>query len=207
MRESLNTFLSKCVCKDDPNLVSLRGGRWHIKPEQVDRFFILYERTAKRFTEEHAKSLTFQWPQIKRLPIVLDFDLKYDSEVSLDSSELANFVKLIAEGIPETVEMDDNLVEWYIVRKETGYWKQMATGKTWKNGFHVYFPTLRATLEETAETRKYVMPLVPDHFSNYTNTVADIVDEALVKRRNGTMLIGDFKKTKGSGGRYQAVPR
>ena len=186
------------------NLLSMRGGKFFIPEQDVDTLFDLHERESPAYTEDTARSLIWRWPNLGRLPIVMDFDFRHSEETEIPNEALIHFAKLVAEMMPETVKTRDDELDFIIVRKETGYWCNLKDGRVFKNGFHLYFPEVEATVEEALELREACVQNVEEHF-DFINTPEDVVDKCLPKRQNGTIFLQDYKRGKSTGGRYKAI--
>ena len=202
----MKSFLAqRRVGKNKPfNMVSMRGGKFFIPEQDVDTLFDLHERESPAYTEHTARSLIWRWPNVERLPIVMDFDFRHEEEVEIPNEALVHFSKLVAEMVPETVETRDDELDFVIVRKQRGYWCNLKQGRVFKNGFHLYFPEAKATVQEALELRDACIQNVEEHF-DFENTPEDVVDDCLPKRANGTIFLQDFKRGTNTGGRYTAV--
>ena len=75
--------------------------------------------------------------------------------------------------------------------------------RIYKNGFHIYFGNVLITLAIAQKIKSYAERIVMSYYKKFNpiNEPSDIIDNRVITRKNGLMLIGTFKKPR-SGGQY-----
>ena len=95
-------FLASCGVPTDskarPNLLSLKGGRYFIKPTAVDKFFELYTDAIKECSEKTKfYHLVFVPPLAQLQPLLLDIDTRTADKYSFDSKTVYEYAKSISQ--------------------------------------------------------------------------------------------------------------
>ena len=203
---SLKKFLESCRTRNKVyNFVCLhkgtgifKQGTFFIPQSRAKEFWHLYSLAFPNFTENDCPSLVYAAKKLKCVlqPLFIDVDLEYEEETKLDSNIHQKFTIKIAEKL---VELLKKPVDYFIVAKDEGYFKKIQ----YKSGFHIYFPNIRIPISVARDIKEYAESIVLDFYTP-TNNPKKIIDAALIERRNGLMLMFDFKLPK-TGGRYNLI--
>ena len=136
----MDEFLGKCKIRNNEKIThtSMKGGKWHIKEEELDEFYDLV-----------SKADDINIPLVEKMhdifPFIIDIDLKYKSlleERSYTEDSLETLVEHIFIKIKECILLDNKEKGTVLVlEKEKPYPCQKGDYKS-KDGIHIIFPDL-----------------------------------------------------------------
>lgn len=160
----------------------MSGGAFNIPDHQLPKLFQLLanDPTPLSLTEAHVPDYS---------PIIIDFDFRFSSKPSkrtVNDHLIEQIVQLyhthlIAMGVSE-----DSLSPTFALTRKDGY----QDDDLYKDGFHLHFPMLVIDYESQFELRRRVIQDLThmNDFPKTTNSLDDVVDEAVIKRNNWLLL-------------------
>ena len=176
------------------NLVSLCGGKWNVLPSERGEFFDAYKRAAEGFTVDHHCSFIYRTPEGPQ-PLYLDVDIKTATKIQLHTDKHHELACRVASLLDS-----EGPVEYLVVQKESGYWKKT---NVYATGSHLYFPGSCVDNLRAEEIRLAALQFIPEIFGDIDllNKPDDILDRSVASRRNGLLMLFDYKGP-GKGGQY-----
>ena len=164
------------------------GGLYNIPDDQLET---LYQLLADHITAGRHSSLTQRHlPEIS--PVVIDIDFKFKTKpvTRLVTADLIEqIIKLYHHHYRQLGVTDNHLLTTFSLYRDEGY----STNKEYKDGFHLQMPYLVTNYQVHFEVRRRVIsnlhPLKDVWFPDITNTLDEVVDNAVIKS-NGWLLYG-----------------
>jgi len=191
--QKLASFLSKYYAKDasKANYLGLEypKGSFNIPDDKMAAFINLYLDVIQT---DHPVTLVERHSEIGPVVIDLDFVTKEEGRFYTDKT-LENCVRLYNNVIRKYLDVTDEDLEAYVTEKPEPTFRS----KEYHDGVHIYYPKICTTPALRAIMRnkfiksieeKKIFVRIP-----HTNSVANIVDEAVVYR-NGVVMYGSVKK-------------
>ena len=197
---ALRDFLNACRSKKGGayNAVSLKGGSYYIPPTKRSVFYDLWKEALAEMTETNCVPLVFRPLSAEsECPLLIDVDIKTKHEPCHNAEMHAKLAVRIARKLGDEQA-------FLIVQKPRPYRVFMPSLKQeiWKSGCHIYFPESRISLEKARSLREYAIHKLPKCYDfEMLNAPEDVIDEAIIERKNGLLLAGSFKG-EDKGGRY-----
>jgi P4 family phage/plasmid primase-like protien len=172
-------------------------GSFSIPNEYMDHFFVIL---GEAFQRDEAFHVIERPPSIPLSRMKWDFDFKYpikrndagepilERRHNLDT--IQNIVRMINKEVHEFLNVEKDDLTCYIFERSNSY----VNDKHMKDGFHLMYPTIVCKPEIQYAIRDSILtkikPLI-EHLE-YTNTIADIVDNSVIDR-NGWYMYGASK--------------
>ena len=183
-----NNYISKYRVAKNYNFLDLGGGKYNFKKDFVD----LYINTYFKFQKERHPCLAFKVLNPNDFMFYLDFDFRSNGPMDIASDELVKIAEDVLYCLNEVKGCCGERLDIILTRRISTYKKKGVL----KNGFHMYIPNLRTSKSEMAQVKNLLinkglgrlLQFVKKH--NITNSLNDIVDDGIVKRKNGLILIG-----------------
>ena len=165
----------------------LNGGKFFL-PRTA--FFDQFTRQLPLFSEDCHTGLVWVPPKRKYLPPILDFDFQ---RATKDQIPLKNITELVAEVcsvLKKMIQCDEFMA--VVTRKKCTYLK---SPPLFAGGFHLYLFGILVTKTVLQELKVNCFSLLEEFSERFgvLNSVESIFDDALVHRRNGLILLHDWK--------------
>ena len=181
--KSLEAFLTKykVVEKKQPYThTSMKGGIYNIPDEllKVLHQLIVQDKTPVCLTEKHPDTVS---------QICIDFDFRLDKkpDARIFTIEfISNIVNVYNRNLMNLGITDYSLFTAVSLYRDNGYIDPKKTN--WKDGFHIQYPYIIIDYPSQFELRKRVIEDLKnqDWMPLTTNSLNDVVDEAVIKRNN-----------------------
>ena len=168
------------------NFLSMNGGKYRISQEESQRFFKLFTAATLQQTRDNSISLSFRPPKDGsiKIPLMLDVDLDTKKSYILQPRQIITFSRAILQKIGAQT--------FGVVYKERGYFKKP---NQYRTSFHIYFVDRFMTKDEAIMAGNYARTIFYEHFDAiFTNSLDDIIDNGVLKRSCGLVLVGSHKR-------------
>lgn len=159
------------------------SGSFYIPKAKEAMFHHLYKMALKAGEDLH---ITERHTELA--PVLIDFDFRFNNDGNMNhrysADDLECFVMLYTEALKRYVEFDTATA--YVMEKPSCV---AVNNHTIKDGIHIVFPDVVTRPSIQLLVRKDVMPQLKPFFDKMecTNSVEDIVDEAVIERNNWLM--------------------
>lgn len=167
-------------------------GKFHIPDSRIKEFHKLY---AIEVQNKASLGIIEQHKEVG--PVVIDFDFKFDLDVTerrFDEDDIKKIVKVYMDEIKKSFIIDDeiNKLMAFVFLREKPY---QFKGNT-KDGIHIIFPFIISVPEIQLVIRNNVMKKfadekILDHIG-MKNQISDIIDRSVIDR-NGWFMFGSTK--------------
>lgn len=160
-------------------------GAYFIPEEKMGEFYSLYIDVLERHGV--MPFLTEKPGQFS--PIIIDLDFKFALTEEFDRKYDEDLVKCVVSAYFEVLQkyliLDDEAARCYVFERSAPY----KNDKNVKDGLHIMFPEITTPADIKLIARDYVMKKCRDLFLSLgtQNSVADIVDLAVIQRNNWFM--------------------
>ncbi len=161
---------------------SLTGGKYYIPIEKTDLFYSLY---ANEIYKGNILSLTEKHRDLG--PILIDLDFRFTQNIRIITKEIIEeFMRIYMNEISQWTDTFDK--EIFIFQKPNIANK----GSGYKDGLHIIIPDIITEPNIQFIIRKNILEKVKHLFNIFTNSVEDIIDEAVIYKNNW-FLFGSTK--------------
>ena len=189
-RMSLRDFLAANKSDSVFTHTGLKGGKFFIKEEDLNRFYDLYTESILDGDHVH---LVEKNTQIAALRV--DFDFIYKPDITTHQhtrDQVINFCKAYMENIAEYIQLPPK-VEIFVMEKRKPTLD--VKGNRMKSGIHIVVPDVATTSMVEQSVRRNLLKTVSTFFPELPlNEGWDkVYDEAVVKRSVNWMLYGSRK--------------
>ncbi len=168
------------------------AGSYYIRPNELDLFYDLYEKAI--FSENNMPLYMIERHE-EIGPMVIDFDFKYEFDVSERLHTDEHIEKIVDLYMTEIVNLfdidrDDDRLVAFVFQRPSCY---KAKGIT-KDGIHIMFPFIVSTPEPQYFIRNQVLGKIVPILSDLPlkNPPSDIIDKSVIYS-NGWMMLGSKK--------------
>lgn len=178
--------MNQIISKDSdikPTHLLLDGGRVKIEDNLIDKFYKLYaecliNKTPIHIVEHKTKIFKFF------------IDLDFINDVEMTTGELTNIINIIQEAVFYMYEQNNHVIVCTTDLKNI----MKDSIKYFKQGIHLYWPTIFVNTENAILIRKLIIHKLKSILGerNTINTWDDVVDLSVYKN-NGIRMVGSSK--------------
>lgn len=185
-------FISKYYTKDSDKATHLGlgtpKGSFAIPDDKMSAFNSLYMDV---IMTDHPVTLVERHSEVGPIVIDLDFVTKKEGRFYTDKT-IENCIRLYNNVVRKYLDVEDKDLDAYVTEKPDPTFRS----EKYHDGVHIYYPNVCTTPALRALMRNKFIEAVEeqDIFKKipHTNTIADIIDEAVVYR-NGIIMYGSIK--------------
>lgn len=178
------------TCMGDKNL-NIFNGKYKIKDSYYDYFIELYNKWIFTWNESHHLTEKHH-PEYS--PILIDLDFRYKEKENklirkYNTDDIILFITEYINTLGEYIDIKDENKICFIMEKPTPILDKKTNNI--KDGIHIVFPYIISSYEPLFLTRHILLKneKIIKLFKElgYTNSITDIIDEAVIKRNNWFM--------------------
>ena len=159
------------------------GGKWFIPDDKLSEFYEVYsklndnivDRLVERHRDDHIS------------PIIIDFDIKQTNETDVLTGDIIN--KIIETLTNEIKKICEGNYECYVLKRKFPYKKD----DIYKNGLHIYFPSIVTRYEYQYYLREQYMPILQEIIGSFIlDPIEEVYDSSVIKD-NGLIMYRSSK--------------
>jgi len=183
----LSAFRVEKGCEFTHTSIVKPTGAFYIPADEEDEFYRRYIEAKK-----HGEELYLTEKHKSMGPVVIDLDFRFAKDHSSEypirqynENHIRSIIKLYLEKLLDIVELSGVVPRVYVMEKPSPVHDKNMT----KDGIHILIPGIVTRPSVQYIVRQEVLKQLPDILSNLslTNSINDIVDEAVIHRNNWQM--------------------